>query len=69
MPIVRVELWSGAPAQVKQGLVRGITDVVVAQVKCAPQAVMVLIDERPKEDWSTAGTLHTELFKGVEPGK
>lgn len=64
MPIVRVEMWAGAPAEVKRGLIQGITAVVVEKVKCPPQAVMVLLDERPKENWSTGGQPHTELFKG-----
>ena len=62
MPIVRVEMWSGKPAETKLALARDITDAVVRNLHCAPGAVMVLFDDRPKEDWMEGGVPHTVKF-------
>ena len=63
MPILRVSLWSGRSTQQKADLAKALTDTMVAVAKVPPQAVTIQIEELPKENWATGGTLHSELFK------
>jgi 4-oxalocrotonate tautomerase len=55
MPIVRVQMWSGRSEECKVNLAKAITDVVVEQLGCPLQAVTVVVEESPKENWVIGG--------------
>jgi len=55
MPIVKVEMWAGADKELKNNLAKGITDVIVNNVKCPIQAVTIIFNEIPKENWVIGG--------------
>lgn len=55
MPIVRVEMWSGRSHECKVKLAKAITDVVVKELACPVQAVTVVLEEVPKENWVIGG--------------
>jgi len=55
MPIVKVEMWAGADKELKNNLAKGITDVIVNNVKCPVQAVTIIFNEIPKENWVIGG--------------
>jgi 4-oxalocrotonate tautomerase len=55
MPIVKVEMWAGADKELKSNLAKGITDVIVNNVKCPVQAVTIIFNEVPKENWVIGG--------------
>ncbi|MBN3032851.1 MAG: tautomerase family protein [Candidatus Saganbacteria bacterium] len=55
MPIVRIELWSGRDAAAKEKLIRNVTKTVCETIKCPPEAVIVVIEDVPKENWGQAG--------------
>jgi 4-oxalocrotonate tautomerase len=65
MPIVRVELWAGSKPEVKKNLARALTDVVVENVGCPAQAVTIVFNEIPKENWVIGGQLCSDLYKDV----
>jgi len=62
MPILRISLWSGRTKEQKAELAKALTDTIVQVAHVPPQAVTIQIEELPKENWATGGTLHTELF-------
>lgn len=55
MPIVKVDMWAGADKELKNNLAKGITDVIVNNVKCPVQAVTIIFNEVPKENWVIGG--------------
>jgi 4-oxalocrotonate tautomerase len=55
MPIVRVEMWAGRDKETKHKLIENLTKTVCDTVKCPPEAVIVVIDDVPKENWGQAG--------------
>ena len=55
MPIVKIEMWSGRDAATKDKLIQNVTKTVCDTVKCPPEAVTVVIEDIPKENWGQAG--------------
>jgi 4-oxalocrotonate tautomerase len=65
MPIVRVEVWAGVANDVKRTIAKGITEVMVSSVKCPVDAVTILFDEVPKDNWVIGGQFCSEKFKDI----
>ena len=63
MPILRVSLWKGRSKEEKAELAKALTDVMVQVAKVPADAVTIMFEELPKENWATKGVLHTELFE------
>lgn len=61
MPILRVSLWSGRTKEQKAELAKALTETIVKVGKVPPEAVTVMFEELPKENWATKGILHSEL--------
>ncbi len=59
MPIVQVTVWSGMSPENKKKVVEGITKVFDG-IGIPSQATTVVIVEIPRENWATAGKLHSE---------
>ena len=55
MPIVRIEMWAGRDTATKDKLIQSVTKTVCDTVKCPPEAVIVVIEDIPKENWGQAG--------------
>lgn len=55
MPIVKIEMWAGRDKDTKNKLIENVTRTVCDTVKCPPEAVIVVIDDIPKENWGQAG--------------
>lgn len=62
MPILRVETWAGLPKEKKQDFVETLTRETMRILDCPSEAVTVIIDEVPKENWGAAGELCSERF-------
>jgi len=62
MPILRVSLWQGRSKEEKAELAQALTDTMVNVAKVPAEAVTIMFEELPKENWATKGVLHTELF-------
>ena len=57
MPTIRIEMFEGRSDELKQELVRQVTDAVVATLQCSPDAVDIILQEVPKSHWATGGRL------------
>lgn len=69
MPIVQVTVWSGMSPENKKKVVEGITKVFDG-MGIPSQATTVVIVEIPRENWATAGKLHSETpFNPAPPTK
>ena len=66
MPVVVVYMWSGVSKEAKERVVKGITRVF-EELGIPAQAVEVIIQEVPKENWGVSGELASEKFKEVKP--
>ena len=61
MPILRVSLWAGKAKDQKAELAKALTDTMVKVAKVPPEAVTIMFEELPKENWASRGILHSEL--------
>lgn len=61
MPIIRVSLWAGKTKEQKAELAKALTDTMVKVAKVPAEAVTIMFEELPKENWATKGVLHSEL--------
>jgi len=55
MPIVRIGLWVGRDKETKKKIIEEVTKTVSQTAKCPPEAVIVVIEDIPKENWGEAG--------------
>ncbi|NDV19633.1 2-hydroxymuconate tautomerase family protein [Pseudodesulfovibrio sp. JC047] len=62
MPILTLQTWAGTPLEKKRELVDTLTREIVRMLECPKEAVTVLIEEVPKENWGAAGELCSERF-------
>lgn len=63
MPIVKIGLWSGRDASVKEKLIQNVTKTVCETIGCPAEAVIVVIEDIPKENWGQAGLSAAALAK------
>ncbi|MGH3691414.1 MAG: tautomerase family protein [Microbacterium sp.] len=57
-----VQLWEGRTPEQKRELVRAITDAMVQHAGARPDALHVILQEIPRENWARGGVL------GPDPG-
>ena len=57
MPVVTVQLWEGRTVEQKRALVKAITDAMVEHAGANPDALHVILQEIPRENWGRAGVL------------
>lgn len=57
MPVVTVQLWEGRTLEQKRSLVRAITDAMVEHAEARPDALHVVLQEIPPENWALGGVL------------
>jgi len=55
MPIIKVEMWAGRDKETKKKLIENVTKTVCETIKCPPEAVIVVIEDIPKENWGQKG--------------
>ena len=57
MPVVTVQLWEGRTVEQKRALVQAITEAMVEHAGARPDALHVILQEVPRENWGRAGVL------------
>ena len=62
MPVIQIKMWEGRTKEQKKELIKSVTDAAVRSVSCSAEAVQVLVEEYPKENWGIAGELSSEKF-------
>lgn len=55
MPIINVQIWPGRSNEVKEKLIKGLTDITVQVMNVPPEAVSVIINEVEKTNWGVGG--------------
>ncbi|HXZ68793.1 MAG TPA: 2-hydroxymuconate tautomerase family protein [Alphaproteobacteria bacterium] len=60
MPVISIRIAKGRSVEKKRAAVRAITDAVVQSLDVKPEWVTVLIEEYDRENWATAGELHSD---------
>jgi len=55
MPIVNIGLWTGRDKATKEKLIQNVTKTVCDAVSCPPEAVIIVIEDIPKENWGQGG--------------
>ena len=60
MPMITVRLWEGTTFEVKRGLVRDITEAVVKNLECPPEAVSIDMPEYRLDQLARGGKLSVD---------
>lgn len=55
MPIVKIGMWTGRDKETKKKLIENVTKTVCDTIKCPPEAVIIVIEDIPKENWGQGG--------------
>lgn len=55
MPIIQVNMLEGRNTSIKKELMKEITEVICQKLDVQPFQVKVLINEYPKDNWSSGG--------------
>jgi 4-oxalocrotonate tautomerase len=55
MPIVKIGMWSGRDNNLKKKLIEDVTKTVCATLGCPAEAVIVVLEDIPKENWGQSG--------------
>ncbi|MBI5700266.1 2-hydroxymuconate tautomerase family protein [Candidatus Saganbacteria bacterium] len=55
MPIVKIGMWAGRTAEMKKKLIENVTKTVCDTLECKTEAVIIVIEDIPKENWGQAG--------------
>jgi 4-oxalocrotonate tautomerase len=59
MPVVIVKMWAGRTVDQKKKLVKGICEAFTG-VGISAEAVNIVIEDVPKQNWATGGKLASE---------
>ncbi len=60
MPIINVKMIVGRSQEQKRELAEVLTREVVRILNVKPEVVELVIDEYPRENWSSAGQLYSD---------
>lgn len=60
MPLFHVEMFEGRTAEVKREFVAAITRETCRVLKCAPDAVEIIMRDVKKSDWASGGVIWSE---------
>ena len=66
MPVVKIDMWSGRTEKQKEAIMKKVTEAIVETCGCPKEAVTVVIDDIPKENWSSGGEQHSKKFKDIK---
>lgn len=55
MPLVEITLWPGRSAEVKESIIREVTDALSRSSGAPPEAIEIIIRDVPKTDWGRGG--------------
>jgi len=61
MPLVTIKLIEGRTVEQKRGMVKDVTEAIVKNIGCPPQAVSINILEYSKENLAEGGELFIDI--------
>jgi len=65
MPVVKIDMWDGRSEEEKEKVIQNVTAAIVESCGCPKEAVTVVIDDIPKENWGSGGEQHSKKFKNI----
>ncbi len=65
MPFVVVHMWEGRSTESKRALTKAITEAMVEHAGASPDALHVVIQEYPPENWARSGVLGADRQPAV----
>jgi 4-oxalocrotonate tautomerase len=63
VPIVTIKMLEGRTPEIKEQVVKELTDVCVRVLKSNPEDVRVLIEEMQKSHYAKGGVLYSKMGK------
>ena len=66
MPVIKIDMWSGRNEEQKEIIIKKVTDAIVEACGCPKEAVTVVFDDIPKENWGSGGEQHSKKFKHMQ---
>ncbi len=57
MPVVTVQLWEGRTQEQKRKLMQALTHAMVEHAGARPEALHIVLQEIPRENWGSVSTL------------
>jgi 4-oxalocrotonate tautomerase len=61
MPIANLMILEGRAPEVKQALIRGVTNAIVDSLQVKPESVRVILQEIPPQHWGIGGVSAKDL--------
>jgi 4-oxalocrotonate tautomerase len=61
MPIANILILEGRTVEMKQALIRAVTNAIADTLQAKPETIRVIVQEVPKENWGIAGVSAREL--------
>jgi len=61
MPVINIDLWEGRDKDTKAKLIVSVTKAVTESIGCPADAVQVILNEVPKENWGLAGKQASDI--------
>lgn len=55
MPLVRIDLFEGRSEEMKEGLIKEVSEAVVRALQVPPDSVQVILYEVPRKHWGRGG--------------
>ena len=55
MPLVEITLWPGRSEEVKERIIREVTEALSRSSGAPPEAIEIIIRDVPKTDWGRGG--------------
>ena len=55
MPLIEVSMYPGRTKEQKDEFARAVTDAAVQILKTKPEHVIVIFDDKPRENWFQSG--------------
>jgi len=60
MPLVEITLWPGRTPEVKERIIREVTEALSRSSGAPPEAVEIIIRDVPKTDWGRGGVPYSK---------
>lgn len=60
MPLVEISMLTGRDDEMKENIIREVTDAVVRTSGAPPDAVTVIIRDVPRTDWARGGVPYSK---------
>jgi 4-oxalocrotonate tautomerase len=63
MPVVKIDLWEGRTNEVKEKLIREVTEAVSKSLGISKEHVTIIINDVPKSNWGIQGEQVSKMEK------